>query len=100
MQLVAEGRLRLSDPVGRWLPGQFPYGDQITVRHLLNHTSGVPAYGDLAFLADRFDEAGRRFTPAELLARIDGQPLVFTPGTAASYSNTGYVVLGLIAQRV
>jgi D-alanyl-D-alanine carboxypeptidase len=37
MQLVGEGRLRLSDPVERWLPGQLPYGGQITVRQLLNH---------------------------------------------------------------
>jgi D-alanyl-D-alanine carboxypeptidase len=100
MQLVAEGRMRLSDPVERWLPGQFPYGRQITVRQLLNHTSGVPTYADLAFLLGRFDEPDRRFTPQELLARIDGQPLAFPPGTAASYSNTGYVLLALIAERV
>ena len=44
MQLVGEGRLRLSDGVERWLPGQLPYGRQITIRQLLNHTAGLPAY--------------------------------------------------------
>jgi D-alanyl-D-alanine carboxypeptidase len=100
MQLVGEGRMGLSDPVERWLPGQLPYGQQITIRQLLNHTSGVPAYGDLEFLAGRFDEPGRRFTPKELLARIDGKPLDFPPGTASNYVNTGYVLLALIAERV
>jgi D-alanyl-D-alanine carboxypeptidase len=42
LQLVAEGRLSLSDSVERWLPGILPYGDQVTIRQLLNHTSGVP----------------------------------------------------------
>jgi|tagenome__1003787_1003787.scaffolds.fasta_scaffold20971366_5 D-alanyl-D-alanine carboxypeptidase len=100
MQLVGEGRLRLSDPVERWLPRQLPYGRQITVRQLLNHTSGVPALGDLQFVAERFDEPGRRFTPQELLARIDGKPLDFPPGTAVNYVNTGFLLLALIAERV
>ena len=42
LQLVGERRLSLSDTVERWLPGILPYGDQVTVRQLLNHTSGVP----------------------------------------------------------
>ena len=100
MQLVGEGRLRLSDSVERWLPGQLPYGRQITIRQLLNHTSGVPALDDLQFVAERFDEPGRRFTPQELLARIDGKPLDFAPGTASNYVNTGFVLLALIAERV
>jgi D-alanyl-D-alanine carboxypeptidase len=44
LQLVAEGRLALSDTVERWLPGILPYGDQVTIRQLLSHTSGVPDY--------------------------------------------------------
>jgi beta-lactamase family protein len=44
LQLVAEGRLSLEDTVDRWLPGILPYGDQLTIRRLLNHTSGVPDY--------------------------------------------------------
>jgi D-alanyl-D-alanine carboxypeptidase len=67
---------------------------------LLNHTSGVPALGDLQFVAERFDEPGRRFTPQELLARIDGMPLDFPPGTAVNYVNTGFLLLAMIAERV
>jgi D-alanyl-D-alanine carboxypeptidase len=44
LQLVAEGRVSLQDTVERWLPGILPYGDQVTVRQLLSHTSGVPDY--------------------------------------------------------
>ncbi len=44
LQLVAEGRLSLADTVGHWLPGILPYGNQVTIRQLLNHTSGVPDY--------------------------------------------------------
>ena len=44
LQLVAEGRLSLQDTVERWLPGILPYGDQVTIRELLSHTSGVPDY--------------------------------------------------------
>jgi D-alanyl-D-alanine carboxypeptidase len=100
MQLVAEGRMRLSDPVERWLPGQLPYGGQVNIRQLLNHTSGIPNYWDLEFVASLFDDQSRRYTPQELLARVEGRPLMFAPGTAAAYINTSYVLLGLIVQRV
>jgi D-alanyl-D-alanine carboxypeptidase len=86
-------------PVG-WLPEQFPYGDRIIVRQLLNHTSGVPPFGDLEFLVGRFDEQGRRFTPEELLARIEGQPLGVPPRRGRQQLQHGHILLGLIAQRV
>jgi D-alanyl-D-alanine carboxypeptidase len=100
MQLVAEGRLRLSDPVERWLPGRFPYGGQVTVRQLLNHTSGVPPYESLEFITEQYDQPDRRLTAQQLLGRVDGVPLLFTPGTAAAYSNTGYVMLARIVEEV
>jgi D-alanyl-D-alanine carboxypeptidase len=100
LQLVAEGKLSLSDTVERWLPGILPYGDQITVRQLLNHTSGVPDYtpAPLAGLyrGDRF----RSWRPGELVGLVAGQPPDFPPGSAWSYSNTGYVLLGMIIERV
>ncbi len=100
MQLASQRRLALSDTVERWLPGQLPYGDRVTVRQLLNHTSGVPEYEDLNFLLSVLADPAKRFSPAQLLARIDGQPLLFEPGTAAQYANTNFLLLGLIVERV
>ena len=101
LQLVGEGRLSLSDTVERWLPGILPYGDQITVRQLLNHTSGVPDYWTSCrvvalFRGDRF----RSWRPRELVALIADRPPDFAAGTAWSYSSTDYVLAGLIVERV
>jgi D-alanyl-D-alanine carboxypeptidase len=100
LQLVAEGRLSLSDTVQRWLPGILPYGDQVTIRQLLSHTSGVPDY-TLEPLVRLYTFPHGRFRawrPRELVALIADQPPDFPPGTAWSYSNTGYILAGLIVQ--
>ncbi|WP_239152810.1 serine hydrolase domain-containing protein [Virgisporangium aurantiacum] len=104
LQLVDEGRLRLDDPVQAWLPGAVPNGDRITVRQLLNHTSGLFDYRltltlppDAGFLAYRW----RTWTPDEQVARAVANPPTSTePGTAFSYTNTGYVLLGQIVEKV
>jgi D-alanyl-D-alanine carboxypeptidase len=100
LQLVAEGRLSLSDTVERWLPGILPYGDQVTIRHLLSHTSGVPDYvvEPLVQLYTSPQGRFRAWRPRELVALVADQPPLFPPGTAWSYSNTGYVLAGLIVQ--
>jgi D-alanyl-D-alanine carboxypeptidase len=100
LQLVAEGRLSLSDSVERWLPGILPYGDQVTIRQLLNHTSGVPEYLAVPLLELYGSKQGRfrSWTPRELVALVAGQPPSFPPGTSFSYSNTGYVLAGLIVE--
>jgi D-alanyl-D-alanine carboxypeptidase len=100
LQLVAEGRLSLSDTVERWLPGILPYGDQVTVRQLLNHTSGVPDYEAIGLRTLYGSRQGRFrvWTPQELVALVADQPPDFPPGTAWSYSNTGYVLAGMIVE--
>jgi D-alanyl-D-alanine carboxypeptidase len=100
LQLVAEGRLSLSDTVDRWLPGILPYGDQVTIRQLLNHTSGVPdnSLEPLVRLYTFPHGRSRAWTPRELVALIADQPPDFPPGTAWSYSNTGYVLAGMIVE--
>jgi D-alanyl-D-alanine carboxypeptidase len=101
LQLAAEGRLRLDDPVERWLPGLVPNGAVITLRMLLNHTSGLYNYSDDPTLLAEFrgDELGR-WTPRELLSFAFSHPPLFAPGSSSSYSNTGYVVLGLVVEAI
>jgi D-alanyl-D-alanine carboxypeptidase len=99
LQLVDEGRLFLSDTVESRLPGLLPYGDRVTLRQLLDHTSGVPefAIGPREQLYQ-----GRRFTswtPRRLVALIAGKAQDFPPGTAFSYSNTNYLLAGLMIEQ-
>jgi D-alanyl-D-alanine carboxypeptidase len=100
LQLVAEGRLSLSDTLERWLPGTLPYGDQVTIHQLLNHTSGVPhnwATVERTLYGSRQGRF-RNWSPQALVALVADQPPGFPPGTAWSYSNTGYILLGLIVE--
>jgi D-alanyl-D-alanine carboxypeptidase len=100
LQLVAEGRLSLQDTADRWLPGILPYGDQVTIRQLLNHTSGIPDY-EPAVLPTLYASKHGRFrswTPRELVALVADQPPDFPPGTAWRYSNTGYLLAGMIVE--
>ncbi len=100
LQLVAEGRLSLSDALERWLPAILPYGDRVTIHQLLNHTSGVPhnwATVERTLYGSRQGRL-RAWTPQALVGLVADQPPGFPPGTAWSYSNTGYVLLGLIVE--
>nr|MDT0661425.1 serine hydrolase domain-containing protein [Micromonospora sp. DSM 115978] len=108
LQLVGEGRLRLTDPVDRWLPGLVTGnghdGRRITVRDLLRHTSGIFNYtNDLpalespeAFEQHRYDH----YEPADLVAIAMRHPPVFPPGQGWDYSNTNYTLIGMIIERV
>jgi D-alanyl-D-alanine carboxypeptidase len=100
LRLVAEGRLALSDTLERRLPGTLPYGDQVTIRQLLNHTSGVPHNAAPVERTLYASPQGRlhAWTPRALVALVADRPPDFPPGTAWSYSNTGYVLLGLIVE--
>lgn len=106
LQLVGEGRLSLDDTVERWLPGTVPGGNAITVRQLLNHTSGLFNYTNdhTAFLTlgERFLEETRfrTYAPLELVKIATAHPPLFAPGTGWSYSNTGYILVGLIIEKV
>jgi D-alanyl-D-alanine carboxypeptidase len=103
LQLVGEGKLSLDDSVQHWLPGVVP-GPKITVRQLLQHTSGLPNYTDdltaLAtpegYYAHRFDH----YDAADLVALAVKHPRLFAPGTSWSYSNTNYILAGMIINQV
>ena len=96
LQLVGEGKIGLDEPIETYLPGIVPNGREITVRQLLQHTSGLPEY----FTLDYKDIQHRYVEPRELLDRALAQPPMFPPGTSWRYSNTNYIVAGLIVQRV
>jgi D-alanyl-D-alanine carboxypeptidase len=101
LQLAGERRLSLDDSVERWLPGLVPAGDGITLRQLLNHTSGIFNYTeDDAFITAVLSDPLREYTPRELVGIATSYPPNFPPGTSWSYSNTGYVVLGMVVERV
>jgi len=100
LQLVAEHRLRLTDPVEKWLPGRIPNGNAITLRMLLNHTSGLFNYTfDPDVLKAFTGQDTRVWTPGQLIAAGVRHDPMFAPGTSYSYSNTNYVALGLVAEK-
>ncbi|HEY3418779.1 MAG TPA: serine hydrolase domain-containing protein [Armatimonadota bacterium] len=99
LKLVDEGKLSLDDTVRKWLPDlALPNDDQITVRMLLNHTSGVPNFTNATFWnTEGFTHPDRAWEPHELADRVKTESFT-DPGTAFSYCNTGYVLAGMIAE--
>ena len=100
LQLVGEGKLRLSDTVERWLPGLVPGGDAISIRQLLNHTSGLADFEyDPVVLAPYFaGDLGHPWAPRKLVQIAVSHPPLFAPGTDESYSSTNYLLAGLIVE--
>ncbi|MET9276211.1 serine hydrolase domain-containing protein [Kribbella sp. NPDC003557] len=90
VQLAAEERLRLDDPIVKLLP-EAPVDPRITVRHLLTHTSGID--GDLFTDTGRGDDCLQRY-----VALLTGVDQLFEPGTAYSYCNAGFVLLGRLIE--
>jgi D-alanyl-D-alanine carboxypeptidase len=104
LQLVAEGKLRLGDSVERWLPGLVPQGDRMTVRQLLNHTSGLYDHEkDPEVLAPYLSgDLGYYWAPRRLVKLAVSREARFAPGATerSSYSSTNYLVAGLIVEAV
>ena len=100
LMLSREGKLSLDDDIRKHLPELPDYGQRITIRHLLNHTSGLRDQWDLLAMArGRFEED--RITEADVLEMVTRQKsLNFTPGAEYLYSNTGYTLAGIIVRRV
>lgn len=100
LQQVAEKRIGLGDTVEKWLPGLVEGGEHITVRMLLNHTSGL---GDFLltpqFLPSLTGQVKRTWTPEQLLAITPAQDPPAEPGRTYSYSNANYEALGLILEK-
>jgi CubicO group peptidase (beta-lactamase class C family) len=99
MQLVAEGKLDLQATISKYLPDYSKVnGEKITIHQLLNHTSGTPNYTSFP---NFFKELSRNpYTPTEMVRMYADSILDFTPGERFSYSNSGYITLGAIIEKV
>ena len=97
--LAQDGKLSLDDDIRTYLPDVPDFGKTITIRHLLHHTSGLRDYFELMFMAGlRGDDVIAEDTALALIGRQ--RMLNFEPGQEWAYSNTGYLLLGRIVQRV
>jgi D-alanyl-D-alanine carboxypeptidase len=100
LQLEAEGKLNIDETLGRWLP-QYPAWKDVSIRRLLNMTSGIPSYDfNRAMLAAYARDPARIFTPADLVRYVyPGAPGAPKPTTGYAYSNTNYVLAQMIVER-
>jgi D-alanyl-D-alanine carboxypeptidase len=100
LQLYESGQVSLEDTIGKYVSGM-PNGDTATLRQLANMTSGIPSYSeDNAFQNQLFMNPTKAWTPEQLIDVVRGKPADFAPGTAWEYSNTNYVLLGMVIEKV
>ena len=96
LQLGEAGKLEIDDKLSKYLPDA-PYANEVTLRQLLSHTSGLPEYLE----GPNIDtEATQQTTFQQLMARIADKPLAFAPGSKMAYNNTGYILLGRVIEVV
>ena len=105
MQMVQEGKVGLDEPIEIYLPGLIKGegidGSKITVRQLLQHTSGLPDFDETLFgTTDVFQYRYHYVTPRDVLDSALSKPAQFEPGTQWKYTNTNYIVLGMLIERV
>ena len=96
MQLYEKGLLDLDDAISKYIPGVVE-GDNITIKHLLTHTSGLINYTDLLL---EMEEVPEDTSIDFVLGLFKDEPLIFEPGTQWVYNNSGYVLLGCVVEKV
>ncbi len=114
MMLAEQGRLSLDDPLSLYIP-EYPYAETITVRNLLNMTSGIPDYITCGALGFGMEDLGlasfesleqvrsiieKDYSRAEIVGMISDYALLFEPGEEFAYSNTNYFFLGIIIEKM
>jgi CubicO group peptidase (beta-lactamase class C family) len=95
--LQERGKLNVTDPISKYLTDAPPAWQNITIYNVLTHTSGIPNFTDGP---DYDTTQWKAASPAELVARFRDKPLDFAPGTNFRYSNSGYVLLGYLIEKV
>lgn len=98
MQLVQEGKLKVDDTCRSILPEIPELWSKVTVRQLLNHTSGIKSYTDVKGIF--LNDALKPTSPAGIIKTVENEPLDFEPGTKWNYNNTGYELLGMIIEKL
>ena len=96
LKLQEQGKLSIEDKLSKYLP-DFPKADQVTLRHLLSHTSGIFNYTNAA---DFIDGVSEPIKPQDLINKIQTYDYDFEPGSRWSYSNSGYFILGNVVEQV
>lgn len=100
LMLAREGKISFDDPVRKYIPELPDYGVPLTIRHMLNHTSGLRDWGSVVSIAG-WPRTTRAYAHADVLDIVSRQKaLNFTPGAQYSYSNTGYNLSAIIVSRV
>lgn len=104
LSLAEDGGIDLDAEIRDYLPEEIwrrvPNGDRATVRQLLGHTSGIPNFGDsMAYDLDTLNDPMGWFPPERLLSYVEGQSPLFAPGEGYFYSNTNYLLLGMVVDR-
>jgi CubicO group peptidase (beta-lactamase class C family) len=97
MILAEQGKIAVDDPVSKHLENSPVAWEKITIRHLLNHTSGIPSYTSFPQMMTRTVRLPA--TLDEVIASFNDKPLEFEPGERFAYSNSAYIVLGKIIER-
>lgn len=95
--LEERGKLKVNDPVKKYMPNAPAAWDKITLYQVLTHTSGIPSFTDSK---DYKDLKAKSTTPEELVKRFENKALEFEPGTNWKYSNSGYVLLGYLLEKI
>jgi D-alanyl-D-alanine carboxypeptidase len=96
LQLVQAGKVSLTDPITKYVPDFDTQGKSITIENLLTHTSGL---FNVTAMDDFVSQITRDLKPIEVANRIAGKPLEFEPGSQFKYSNTNYILLGMLIEK-